>query len=195
MNQPITQKNRNLVIVVAALMISVFFLPLWKIRMGGNQFPEPLIVNIWVDKITGGTDYDLYTINDFNHYVGMKKLKPDSIPELKYMPYILAFMILGAVVTIFHNRLYMVWLGLVNLLLVGIAGMVDFYKWLYDYGTDMDTTAALYNKDVDFQPPLIACKKILNVTTCSWPNAGAFLLIFSIGILGYIIWSENKKKK
>ena len=195
MNQPITKKNRNLVIVVAALMALVYILPLWKIKMGGNQFPEPLVIYIWAQKITGGTDYDLYTINDFNHYVGMKKIHPESIPELKYMPYILAFMIFGAVVTIFHNRLYMIYLGLINLLLVGAAGMFDFYRWLHDYGSDMDTTAPLYNKDVSFQPPLIACKKILNVTTCSWPNAGAYLLILSIGILGYIIYTENKKKK
>ena len=192
MNGLISNKNRYLVILIAALMAMVYFLPVWKIKMGGNQFPEPLVIKIWVDRITGATDYDLYTINDFNHYVGMKKIYPDSIPELKIMPYILAFMIFGAVITIFHRRLYMVYLGLINLILVGIAGMYDFYRWLHNFGTDMDTSAPLYSKDVDFQPPMIACKKILNVTTCSWPHIGAWILIASLAILVYIIYSERK---
>ena len=36
---------------------------------------------------------DLQIINRLNHYIGMKTIQPDSIQELKVMPYILRVII------------------------------------------------------------------------------------------------------
>ncbi len=173
-------------------MSLVYVVPIWYIEMTGRQFIEPLSIYIWVHKITGGADFDIYTINDFNHYIGMKKIKPDSIPELRYMPFVLAYMIGGALFTLLYRKLYMIILGIINIFLVGAAGLYDFYQWLHDYGTDLDKTAPLYDQSIDFQPPLFACKDILNVTTCSWPYFGAHFLFLSAGILIYIVWHERR---
>ncbi len=180
---------------VVLLMSLVYLVPLWYIGMTGRQFTEPLSLSIWVSKITGGTDVDIYTINDFNHYIGMKKIYPDAIPELRYMPFIIGYMILGAILTLFIRRLYMIVLGIINMCLVVTAGLYDFSLWLHNYGTELDTSAPLYDVAVDFQPPLFACKDILNVTTCSWPLWGSWFLFLSGCCLVYIIWYEYKLGK
>ncbi len=175
------------------LLALVYFVPIWFIALGGPQFPDPLVVYIWVNKLTGGTDVDIYTINDLNHYIGMKKLYPDAIPEFKIMPYILGFMILGASLTFFFHKMYLVFLGILNLFLVGIAGIIDFWGWLYNYGTDLDTGAALYDQSIDFQPPIFACKDIMNVTACSWPHVGGSILVLAFLTLVFIFIYETKK--
>ena len=189
-----SKRSTVLLLIVIVLMSLVYVAPIWYIQMGGRQFVDPLQIYIWVNKITGGTDTDLYTINDFNHYIGMQKIKAESIPELRYMPFILAYMLLGGLITLVHRKIYMIILGLVNLILVGIVGLYDFYKWLHNYGTKLDTSAPFYDKTVDFQPPIFACKDILNVTTCSWPHIGSLFLFASIGILIYLVIYENKKQ-
>ena len=49
---------------------------------------------IWINKVSGGTEYDLQNINLLNHYVGMKEIVSSSIPELLFMPYVLLYMII-----------------------------------------------------------------------------------------------------
>ena len=189
----LSKRSVVFLLLVIVLMSLVYVSPLWYIQMGGRQFTEPLQIYIWAHKITGGTDVDLYTINDFNHYIGMQKIKPESIPELRYMPFILAYMLLGGLITLLHRKIYMIMLGLVNLVLVGLVGLYDFWGWLHSYGTDLDTSAPLYDKSVDFQPPVFACKDILNVTTCSWPHLGAIFLLVSMGLLLYVVLYEKKQ--
>ena len=184
-----------ILLAVAILVAAAYFVPLWKISISGSQFPDPLIMKIWVNKITGGAKGDLYTINDFNHYIGMKKIHQDSIPELRYMPFVLLYMLLGAIVSLFARRIFLIFLGIVNLCLVALVGFYDYWRWLHDYGTDLDTRAPLYSPDVDFQPPLLACKDILNVTTCSSPHFGTCMLLLCGILLSFLIYHEYSKRK
>ena len=41
---------------------------------------------IWIDRITGDTPNDLRNINGLNHYIGMKPIEPENIPELLVFP-------------------------------------------------------------------------------------------------------------
>ena len=59
---------------------------------------------IWLYTINGHHPHDLDNINGLNHYIGMKEIVPDSIPELKLMPYIMGFMILLALIAYFINK-------------------------------------------------------------------------------------------
>lgn len=192
MNENILQKHKYFVLLSVPIMISVYFVPLWIIIMGGVQFPDPLEMLLYVYDIVGGEEWDIYTINDFNHYVGMGKINAEAMPELKYMPWILGYIILFSVITFFHSKVYMVLIQLAHLTLAGLAGMVDFYLWLYKYGKNMDTTAPLYNKVFDYQPPLFACKQIMNVRPCSWPHIGTFIMLGVAGIFIYIAYKERE---
>jgi copper chaperone NosL len=76
--------------VVAALALSlVFIFPIWSIDLWAPQYPEGLGLQIWLNKMTG----DLDNINLLNHYIGMHRIEPDSIPELKIFVYFFSFLV------------------------------------------------------------------------------------------------------
>ena len=195
MNKVISKTNKFLVLLVGALMVTVFFVPLWYISLEAPQYPEGLSMYIWINKISGGTPYDLQNINLLNHYVGMHEILSSSIPELLYMPYILGYMIVGALVTFIFPRLFMIYLGVVNLILVALAGLVDFCRWEYNYGHNLNPDAPIIVPGMAYQPPLLGCKEMLNITACSLPYFGAIAMLIGLGILIYIIYYEKKLSK
>src|SRR3990172_5308946 len=96
----------RLLIVVAALALSaMYFLPLWTISLEAPQYPEGLGIEIWINQIQGQNPNDLNKINNLNHYIGMKKIIPEAIPELKIMPWVMrGVLLLGLAVGIFGKR-------------------------------------------------------------------------------------------
>lgn len=176
------KSSRILIMILVLSLTAVYFVPLWNISLEAPQYPEGLGMQIWLNKITG----DLNTINGLNHYIGMKTIQPDSITELKYMPYIIGFIILaGLMVFIFNKRkLLLSWIILI--IITGIAGMYDFWKWEYDYGHNLDPTAAIIVPGMNYQPPLIGSKQLLNFTATSMPDLGG-IIIFAVGVTAILI--------
>ena len=72
------------------------------------------------------------------------------------------------------------------MIVFGIAGGIDFYAWEYDYGHNLDTTAAIRIPGMTYQPPLIGTKELLNFTAHSYPSYGGFILIFA-GIISLLL--------
>lgn len=180
--------SRIIVIVSSLAMITAFFTPTWDISLEAPQYPEGLGMKIWINKITG----DLNTINGLNHYIGMKKIEPDSIKELTIMPFILGFLIIAGVAVgiLGRRKFFAVWV--IIFLLAGIAGGVDFYLWEYDYGHNLDTTAAIIVPGMSYQPPLIGSKELLNFTAHSYPDSGGIIMI-AAGLLGAaVLFYESK---
>ena len=157
------------------------------------QYPEGMGMHLWAGKITGQSQFDLKNINLLNHYIGMAPIVEQSIPEFQYMPWILGYMILGAVITFFYPRRLMVWLGLVNLGFVGLAGFYDFWRWEYNYGHNLNPEAPITIPGMTYQPPLIGCKQLLNIHSCSTPHIGGIILLLVGAVLGYVLFSEMRK--
>lgn len=193
-SKKISGKSRWLVLGVGLLLAALYFFPLWSIRLTAPQYPEGLGMYIWVQKITGHSEFDLQNINLLNHYIGMEKIVEASIPELQFMPTILGYMIFGAFVTFFFSRLFMVFLGVFNFGLVGMAGLYDFWRWEYNYGHNLSPDAPITIPGMTYQPPLIGCKTLLNIDACSWPHVGGILLFVAVAVLGYIIFTELRTK-
>lgn len=195
MFREISKRNRLFVLLIGLLLVSVYFVPIWQIILKAPQYRDGLSMNIWLSKITGGGEFDIQNINLLNHYVGMREIHADDFVEFLYMPYILGVMILGAVVTFVFPRLIMVYSGIFCFALAAIVGLYDFHKWEYEYGHNLDPEAALSIPGISFEPPLIACKAMMNFNTCSWPHIGASILILSGAILTYIAFDEARRKK
>ncbi len=176
-------------IVIAALALSLtYYLPLWTIALEAPQYPEGLGIEIWINQIQGQNPNDLNKINNLNHYIGMKKIIPEAIPELKIMPWIMrGVMLIGLAVGIFGRRkLLMIWL--IVFMLVAIAGFVDYYLWGYDYGHNLDMENAIIKvPEMNYQPPLIGSKKLLNFTAISLPGSGGWVAIGSF-LTGLALW-------
>jgi len=186
----LSSRSRWLVLLVGVLLAMLYFVPLWSIGLVAPQYPEGMGMYIWVQKITGHSEFDLKNINLLNHYIGMSPIIEKSIPELQFMPWVLAYMICGALVTFFFSRLFMVFLGIGNFFLLGLAGFYDFWKWEYNYGHNLNPDAPISIPGMSYQPPLIGCKTLLNIEACSWPHVGTIFLFAAGAILLYIIFRE-----
>ncbi len=184
--------SRWLIAVAAALMVSAYFVPLWQILMWAPQYPEGLEMDIWINDIKG----DVKIISALNHYIGMKHIEVSMFPEFQYMIYIVGFLIAFGLSTALVHRRWMLWGFCILLAATGVAALVDFYLWGYDYGHNLDPTAAIVVPGMSYQPPLIGTKQLLNFTAFSGPDIGGWIFMTSallaIGTLVYEIFFVKK---
>ena len=166
---------RVLMLLAVASLMSLFVFPMWNITLLAPQYPDGVTMHIYINKIGGETPSTLQNINILNHYVGMKYIEPDEIPELKYFPFIIGGMgVIGLLALIINKKwAYLGW----AVLLIGLSilGFYDFYLWEYDYGHNLSPDAPIKVPGATYQPPLIGSKTILNFTAISMPNVGGWL--------------------
>lgn len=174
------------VLLAILLILPTFFLPMWRIQLTAPQYPEGLEMQIWFSRIIG----DIGTINDLNHYIGMKKILPDEIPELKFLtPLILSVVIMLLLVFLFRKK-WLLLISYIYFLCMAVYGFYDFWSWEYDYGHHLDPRAAIKIPGMNYQPPLIGYKQLLNFTSYSYPAAGGILLMASGMLLFLIVCNE-----
>ncbi len=195
MSQATLRKKNRILLFVAALSVGVAaFLPLWKITLDAPQYPEGLGMVIWPHSISGESTHDLKNINLLNHYVGMKVIDPDSIPELNWMPWIFLYLFLVLLLPPLLRRKGWILFALANLTLIAVVGLVDFYLWEYDYGHNLSADAPIKIPGMVYDPPLVACKTMLNITACSYPHVGGVLVLAAGVILVYVYLDERKSR-
>jgi copper chaperone NosL len=189
-------KSQSKIIIAFAslLLILTFFFPIWYIDLEAPQYPEGIGLEIWLNKITGQKPHDLENINGLNHYIGMKVIVPDAIPELKIMPFIIIFLILFGLISGISGKRYMVYIWIVLFIVIAAIGLYDFYLWEYDYGHNLNPHAAIKIPGMAYQPPLIGSKMLLNFNAISMPHIG-FWILFAVVVLATIALLINKKSK
>lgn len=190
--QPI---SRILIIISALSMITAYYVPLWQILMWAPQYPEGLEMKIWINNLTG----NVKIISALNHYIGMKNIEVGMFPEFKYMIYIVGAMIAFGVLTAIVNRRFMLVAFALLIVAGGIAALVDFYLWGYDYGHNLDPTAPIVVPGMSYQPPLVGTKQLLNFTAYSGPDIGGWIFLvagmLAIGTLIFEIYKSRMEKK
>lgn len=184
--------SKYIFIVGALLPMFLFLFPMWQIILEAPQYVEPLRLFIWINKITGGHESTLQKINILNHYVGMAKIKPEMFWELQVFPWIVAGMsVMGVVFGFINNqKLFLLWVML--WIILGIAGIYDFYLWEYQYGHNLDPTAPIKIPGQNYQPPLIGGKSILNFDAYSFPALGALFLGLGVLLGTASYWLKRK---
>lgn len=163
-------------------LVAAYFVPLWQILMWAPQYPEGLTMKIWINTLSG----DVRTISALNHYIGMKHIEVEMFPEFGYMIYILGFIIAFGLITALINRRALLLGYLFILVGAGLAALVDFYLWGYDYGHNLNPEAPIIIPGMAYQPPLIGTKILLNFTAFSGPDIGGWIFILT-GILVVVI--------
>lgn len=185
-------RTRLLLAVIAVALLTTFVAPLWHIGLKAPQYPEGLGMYIWSNKITG----ELRSINGLNHYIGMKTIHPEAIPELRLMPgVVIGLAALGVLAAVWGRRIGLyLW---VALFAVGsLVGLVDFWRWGYDYGHNLDPEAAIKIPGMSYQPPLIGPKQLLNFQATSWPALAGWVAIAALTAgfgLGWIEWRRGRR--
>ncbi len=207
-------KKSKIVMIIGSLFLAALYLfPMWKITLLAPQYPEPLGLNIHITHLSDGVQFnDVKNIDLLNHYIGMahlptaenvKKGVIKPMQEFKIFPAVVAIMIVLGVIIGFIGKpkLYLTWL--IVMILLGIAGMYDFYHWLYVYGHNLDPNAILKIIDpktgelMGYQPPFFGYKKILNFEVYSYPDIGAYAIMTSMlfAFLAFLIGKKETKIK
>lgn len=185
------KRSRIIVAISALLMISAYFFPIWQIILEAPQYPEGLGMKIWLNNITGNVDQ----INGLNHYIGMKYIIVDEFVEFKILPYVMAFIILAGLVTALKGSLTWLWIWFSILIIFAIVGLTDFYLWEYDYGHNLDPMAAIKVPGMNYQPPLIGYKQLLNFVAGSFPDIAGVIIGLAGLTAGGVLFYEHRLQR
>lgn len=183
--------SKVMLLIAGLLFIASLFVPLWRIELDAPQYPEGLVLQLHADKIAG----DVNIINGLNHYIGMATLHTENFFEFKILPYVFGAFGLIAFALIFINRRKAVLIYLITFVLFIALSAVDFYRWNYEYGHNLDPNAAIIVPGMAYQPPLLGFKQLLNFGAYSIPDVGGWMLTVAGLLLAVIVWVEFKFKK
>ena len=176
--KPLKKISQISLAISSLLLIIAYFVPIWRIDLWAPQYPEGLSMSIWLSKLSGQVDI----INGLNHYIGMAHIKEEMFPEFKILPYAVAAIIaLGLMTAFLKNRKILIGF-LVILILSSIVAMYDFWSWGYEYGHNLDDSAAIKVPGMAYQPPLIGYKELLNFGAYSIPDIGGWLFVL-LGVI------------
>ena len=182
--------SRILIAVSALMLIAGYYTPIWEILMWAPQYPEWLSMTIHIDDIAG----DVKIISALNHYIGMKHIEVEMFPEFGYMKYILGGLIGIGLLAAAIGKRWSLWIYITTIIALGVAALVDFWLWVYDYGHNLDPNAAISIPGMTYQPPLIGTKQLLNFTAYSGPDVGGYIILASAVIaIGVLVKSYFKK--
>lgn len=177
--------------IVGVLFIASLFVPLWRIELDAPQYPEGLTLQLHANKIAGDVDI----INGLNHYIGMATLHTENFFEFTILPFFFGGFALIAFALIFINRKKTVLIFLISYVLFIALSAIDFYRWNYEYGHNLDPNAAIIVPGMAYQPPLLGFKQLLNFGAYSIPDIGGWMLTAAGLLLAIIVWVEFKNKK
>lgn len=181
---------RGLLILAGICLFAVLVLPLWKIDLDAPQYPEGLELFIYANGLHGDVDI----INGLNHYIGMKTLHSSDFIEFTILPYIIVAFAVFFILTGIIGRRGPVLALLILFIIFGVVSMVDFWKWEYDYGHNLDPNAAIIVPGMAYQPPLLGFKQLLNFGAYSFPASGAWIFI-AAGLVLVVAFIKGLKMK
>lgn len=187
-SQKISLLSRGLLLVVSTLFFVSLLYPMWQIELDAPQYPEGLTLKLHADKIGGDVDI----INGLNHYIGMKTLHTEDFFEFQILTYVIIFFGLFALAAMIIAKRKLVVALFISLIAFVVLAGVDFYRWNYEYGHNLDPTAAIQVPGMSYQPPVIGYKQLLNFGAYSIPDQGGWLLIGAGTILFLIVMKETK---
>jgi copper chaperone NosL len=110
------------------------------------------------------------------------------------MPYLLGGLAgLGILAAATGSRkVLLAWVVLFGLL--AVAGLADFWKWGYEYGHELDPTAAIKVPGMAYQPPVIGSKQLLNFRATSWPALGGLALMASVALGAAAVLLDRRRR-
>ncbi len=195
-DKPLGWASRAAIVIAAALLIPVFFCPLYNMTLYSNQFPDGLNLYIYAGTLHGGQSAardDLREINALNHYIGMHALQESDFTEFQWIPLMLGVFIILSLRSAVIGKMQALVDTLVLFGWFGLFAIWHFYQRLYTYGHNLDPTAAVKVKG--FTPPLFGSQQIANFTVYNYPAAGSYLMAGFVILLALAIWLSARRRK
>lgn len=183
--------SKLFLLITGLLFFGALFVPMWQIQLDAPQYPEGLVLRLHANKIGG----DVEIINGLNHYIGMATLHTENFFEFTVLPYIFSVFALISIVLIWIAKRKAVLVFLFTYVLFIALAAVDFYRWNYQYGHNLDPNAAIRVPGMAYQPPLIGYKQLLNFGAYSIPDTGGWMLAVAGVLLSLVVLKEYKLTK
>ncbi|HSR67757.1 MAG TPA: hypothetical protein VLU25_07435 [Acidobacteriota bacterium] len=182
LQSPINSKARLFLLLALLAAPFIFYFPLWTMSFQSNQYPDPLRLAIYIDHLEGQKTPnrdDLREINSLNHYIGMRPLLESDFSEFLWMPFVVGFLLLIILrALVFGSVKDLVDITVLYLYFGGFAAWT-FYSRLYEYGHNLDPTAAV--TVAPFTPPFFGRVQVANFWIESYPGGGSYaMLIFGL---------------
>jgi copper chaperone NosL len=191
-DQELSPRARLAVLGAGLLLVVAAFLPLWRITMFANQFPDGVRLLIYPYKLVGGNHgADLEGINILNHYIGMRNLAAADFVEMKFIPFAFGvFFLLGARTAVFAKVR-----DLVDLTVLfgyfALFSFAAFWYRMYSYGHHLSPEAPI--KVVPFTPPILGHQHIANFDVYSLPGWGTGVLgVFTITLVLILVFEARR---
>lgn len=184
--------TRIVLIVCGVALFAVLIVPIWRIELNAPQYPEGLTLLIYANRLGGNVDI----INGLNHYIGMKTLHANDFIEFTVLPYLIGFFGILFIVTGLVAKRKLLYVLFVLFVIFGVLAMVDFWRWEYDYGHNLNPDAAIIVPGMAYQPPLIGFKQLLNFGAYSIPDIGGWIFVaagITLLFLAVVEWKLYKK--
>lgn len=173
-----TKKERfkRLIVLVMAIAAIIcyavaYFQPMWGFYLDSPQYPDGLILSIYLDHVGGDVD----EINVLNHYIGMARLDEAAQFERAVAGYgVIGVALVALLLVVLPGRRVAWWLTLPALAfpIVFVSGTL---YWMYSFGHNLDPAAPITIKP--FMPTLVGPGAIGNFKTVGLPGLGFYLVL------------------
>lgn len=149
-----------LLLAAGALLLVSVVLPYWQITLHAPQYPKGLIVQAYVNRLTGSVS----EVDGLNHYIGMMKLESAAVLERQVALVVIPLIALLAIGSFWMSG---VWRSLARLPIIvfPLIFVADLYGWLYYAGHSLDPHAALSSSIKPFTPHIIGVGTIGQFST------------------------------
>jgi copper chaperone NosL len=189
----LSARARLVVLAAGFLLLVAVFFSLWEITMFAQMFPEGIRMSIFAHKLVGGNNgADLQGINILNHYIGMREIRAQDFPEMKFIPFALGLFFLLGLRTAVFGRIHQVVDLLVLFTYFGLFSLAAFYYRMYTFGHQLSPEAAI--KVAPFTPPVFGHQHIANFDVYSYPGPGTYLLgAYALVLAGVLIMEMRRE--
>ena len=193
LDQVLSPRARIAVLGAGAFLLIALFFPLWEITMFAQMFPEGIRMSIFAHKLVGGNEgADLQGINILNHYIGMREIRAQDFPEMKFIPFALGLFFLLGLRTAVFGRVHQLVDLLVLFTYFGLFSLGAFYYRMHSFGHQLSPEAPI--KVDAFTPPVFGHQHIANFDVYSYPALGTYLLGAYAVVLGALLLLEARRK-
>jgi hypothetical protein len=195
----LSKRSRIIIFIAALLIIPAIFLPVWTITLVAPQYPRGIKMSMYSNKLTeynpetGITNNIPKLINGLNHYIGMHEIRPDEFKEFRWLPHAIIVFITLALLSAVVGRGYFATVGWLLFILFAVFMVGDFYRWLYEYGHNLNPQAAI--KIDPYMPPVIGWKRLANFKVISLPGSGSILMGIAAILGPIILWLESRQRR
>jgi copper chaperone NosL len=182
--------NRRWLLIAAGLLAGLaMLLPLWGMTLVSTQYPEGLRMVVYPGHIRG----DIDELNALNHYIGMTRISDGFFTELRLLPLGFGLVAAACLLASFVRRVWADLLPLALMAVVGAYGLWSMTHRLYQFGHDLDPTAAIHI--APFTPPMIGQNQIAQFASYSYFSSGTFLPILAGGLVTLVLIADLGERR